>query len=500
MKKTILHFLLCFCQCLLAALAFAACRGGEHEPDEEWEEREQGTYVQLTIRSGNHYATRADGPQGGENQEGEAESQHSESKVYNATILLYQSANGINATASEAKQIRIAYAFYAPTMKEVSQTEYQSPLLHDEKIHIQRGTYHVLVVVNMGDMTHCAGRTLADVRDLTTLGHVRTSDGSASLADGSAPDAALPGLPWQGRSQQADTYDAFWMTSSADCIVSFGGLDGPEHPVQVEASVSRLAARIDFSPGDGEYSEAPLNFTPMGESGAVTVSRYYKYAISNGDTFILTGWCPINLRQDECYLFRRVSDYNDGTHIDYLGQEKAVNIGTESQPLWQQTNYVIDPLTAKKDWTNASHPPTADFFNRKYHNYFYVAADEAVDAERLPSTAFQIQGPAASNVFYTLGYAVENTLRNDSPKERYATGIVLKGYYRKNDGTYVNKNYVYYIRHSDPTNSNSEALVMKYGIVRNNVYRVRVGSVSQTGIIVLEAMNWINIYADDIYL
>ena len=99
---------------------------------------------------------------------------------------------------------------------------------------------------------------------------------------------------------------------------------------------------------------------------------------------------------------------------------------------------------------------------------------------------------------------MENTQRSDSPKERFATGIIIKGYYAKKgvggDYTYAAKNYVYYVRHSDPSNSNSDALVMKYGIVRNNVYRIYINKVSPTGLILIETMNWLNVRADEIYM
>ena len=514
MKKEISQILLLLCQCCLAVLALAACRGGEEEiGDIVPEDREQGTFFQLTIHTGERSATRVNGPQGGENNEGTLGSSNNENKVYNATVLFYQSADGINATAADAQQIRIVYAFYTPTMEKVSDAEYQSPLLHDDKIYIQRGSYHVLVLVNMGDMTHLKGMTLAEVRDMTTLGHVRNPNGSDAFGDAATLDASLPGLPWRGRDKNVAAYDGFYMTSSADCSVSFGGVDGPEHPVQVVASVSRLAARIDFSPGSGHYSTTSLTFTPVGKS-EVTVKAYYEYGVSRGfpesttddDKYILTGWCPINLRQDECYLFRRVSEYNDGSHLDYLGTEKAVNIGTEADPLWQQTNYVMDPLTPQKNKANAEAATNAFPFAKTFNKYRYVPANSVVNVGDIAPEEFQLSsgGEGTGDIYYPLAYAIENTLRSDSPKERYATGIILKGYYAKNDGagnfSYVEKNYVYYIRHSDPTNSNSDALVMKYGIVRNNVYRVKVGSVTPAGIIILEVMNWLNVYADDIYL
>ena len=64
----------------------------------------------------------------------------------------------------------------------------------------------------------------------------------------------------------------------------------------------------------------------------------------------------------------------------------------------------------------------------------------------------------------------------------------------------MNKTFEYFIRHVDPNNSNSDALIMKYGIVRNHVYQVAVSGVSSLGIILIEVRSWIPKEAPDIYL
>ena len=518
MKSTELS-LICvrLCQYCLAVLALVACSSDREDFTDE-AGRDKGTYFQLSICTEAGRQTRAAGPAGGEAGDGSLTARGKENVAYNATVLLYHSEKGMNATAAEAQNIKIEYAFYSPTLDYVvvdGVGMYRSPLLHDPG-YVQSGTYHLLVLVNMGDMTCLKGKSLYQVRDLTTRSNVRSSDGSSYT--GGSPEhlsdvtmlqlgSSLPGLPWSGSGMNVGTYDYFYMTSSDDLSLTFGSLSGPDNPVRIQADVSRLAARIDFSPGNtGEYTTTELTFTPTGES-SVTLNSYYKYAVKNaggtatGDYYYLVGWCPINLRQDECYLFRRVSDYADGTHLDYLGKERAVDIGTASEPgLMQQVNYVLDPLTAQKTSLLSGLDYAA------VYNKYYDGSTTPLPA----ASEFQLRHDGELDMeedgrrYHVLAYAMENTQRSDSPKERFATGIILKGYYAKKgaggDYTYTAKNYVYYIRHSDPTNSNSDALVMKYGIVRNNVYRIYINKVSPTGLILIETMNWLNVRADEIYM
>ena len=87
----------CLCRLLLlllpALVVVSACdkdsaAGAEGEP-------EYNTYLQITLHTGSMVpATR--GPQGGENGDGNLTAIERECAVYNATILLYKDANGIN--------------------------------------------------------------------------------------------------------------------------------------------------------------------------------------------------------------------------------------------------------------------------------------------------------------------------------------------------------------------------------------------------------------------
>lgn len=99
-----------------------------------------------------------------------------------------------------------------------------------------------------------------------------------------------------------------------------------------------------------------------------------------------------------------------------------------------------------------------------------------------------------------LVYAKENTITIGANKKAYVTGLLFTGYYKKAGEAAVQKTYEYFIRHTDPYNSNSDALAMKYGIVRNHVYQVRINSVSSMGLILIQVRDWIPIVAPDIDL
>ena len=82
---------------------------------------------------------------------------------------------------------------------------------------------------------------------------------------------------------------------------------------------------------------------------------------------------------------------------------------------------------------------------------------------------------------------MENTTFDNS--EEYATGLVFKGkYYELSDWDTTNKQpkagksgtdkyYTYTIRHSDPTDAGPKTAPMYYGIVRNNIYRIKIEGV-----------------------
>lgn len=88
---------------------------------------------------------------------------------------------------------------------------------------------------------------------------------------------------------------------------------------------------------------------------------------------------------------------------------------------------------------------------------------------------------------YILDYVMENTTTDNA--EAYSTGLIFKGKYYESsewDATKhrpiagakgTKKEYTYTLRHSDPSGSGTTADPMHFGVVRNNIYQVKVEGV-----------------------
>ena len=211
----------------------------------------------------------------------------------------------------------------------------------------------------------------------------------------------------------------------------------PSKPIVVE----RLAARIDFET-DKEYNET---------------DEYYEYNVegSSGDRFLLRSIQVKNKLTSRTSLIKRVATDTDikSSSITYLGDEDATVDG-------KATNYVLDP------WTTGKTSPTMP---------------EGLTYE---STDFlSVQPVIAGKNYFILDYTMENTLPVGAPLATYATALVFKGdyYVASNGETREGVEYTYYIRHSDPENAvdaGGEVHCMKYGIVRNTIYRVKITKVN----------------------
>lgn len=211
----------------------------------------------------------------------------------------------------------------------------------------------------------------------------------------------------------------------------------PTEPVVVE----RLAARIDFEQTNGTYHNA----------------GYYEYTVdgTSGDKFHLRSIQVKNKLTSGTYLIKRVTtDTGINSTIKYLGDE------TEDATIdGKATNYVLDPWTKGK--TSSTMPE-----GLTYESTDFLSVQPVIEGKD----------------YFILDYTMENTLPVDAPLATYATALVFKGdYVAANGDTKEGVEYTYYIRHSDPENAvdaGSEVHCMKYGIVRNTIYRVKITKVN----------------------
>lgn len=422
--------------------AFASCAGSTDDDDGKSDAFKGEAYftVQVAVAGDTKATSRAAGPQGGEDGDGSRETAfENEYKVNNVCVFLYSSATGIS--DGEAK-IEQAFYFEKPTEKP-GNAKYDKVYTFEKKqclpIVVSKA-YHVLVVANAGNITPTyLNKKLSELRDA----HLKAFD---------------------------PTSKNFIMTSEKDAtteLTSAGGNatgDGTEaNPLTVNVDIERLAARIDIDPGEGWY----VPTTP----GTGTYAFDVKDASNNlVGGFVLESILPYNKLTSGEFCIKRVGD-KTGATLTYLGDET-----TTSETDKTATNYVIDPWTSGK---NAGSTPSDLKYNvRKLNDAGWPSATGYLPVRK-------VLGSTSS--FFILDYAMENTTFDNL--EEYATGLVFKGkYYELSDWDTTNKQpklgksgtdkyYTYTIRHSDPTGAGPKTAPMYYGIVRNNIYRIKIEGV-----------------------
>lgn len=376
-------------------------------------------YISVSISAnGNYEHTRAAGPMagpmGGEEGNGREDAFENEYQINNLTVLVYSG----NINSSDAT---ITKAFYFPYplgtyVDGVSpvQKVYTFTQPIDNLEGIDENTPYHLIAV-------CNAGNLSSL-ERKTISSVR--------------DYLITNVC---SSERTD----FVMSSENDgATIKFdfseSNIVEPSKPIVVE----RLAARIDFET-DKQYNE--------------TDGGYYEYAVdgTSGDKFRLRSIQVKNKLTSGTYLIKRVTTDADinSSSITYLGDEDATVDG-------KATNYVLDPWTKGK--TSSTMPEGLTY--------------ESTDF--LP-----VQPVIAGKNYFILDYTMENTLPVDAPLATYATALVFKGdyYVASNRETREGVEYTYYIRHSDPENAvdaGGEVHCMKYGIVRNTIYRVKITKVN----------------------
>ncbi|MEE1222354.1 MAG: fimbria major subunit [Bacteroidaceae bacterium] len=485
---------------LTTALGLAGCRD-THDRVLDNVEETFSTHLRVTVHvNADRGMTRAAGPVGGEDGDGREPGVNHENEVDNVTVLLYKDDAGIN-TAGDPT---IQYAFYTRDLtrddKDLGDGKtlisYTSEVLNYRE-PLAPGTYHVIVLANTGCRTDLEGRPLSEVRDMwVTRPYTLTYDAATGV-----PDIA--------------NADNFVMTSAKDARVDISGDGGADHVKHVSVSVERLAARIDFSPGplNTDTGAVPEKGKAVwvkdeevsidGIEEAQTLTGY-QYVVVNASTkeatndrFILTSVTPFNCLNSGTYSIKRVRNTlaSGAAELEYLGQEKTDADGNG-------VNYVVDPWTDLK-LTNE------DADGLIYRNHLRNSSELLPETDRWtvkePGEEGWFTPDGAGMKYHILDYTQENTMPPGHGKEHYATGLLLSGYYGhwnkgRNTITYTPQNYHYYIRHADPNGSSNEGLPMKYGVVRNNIYRIHVSSVNSLGQIQIVVSEWNRIDVPEIQI
>lgn len=411
---------------LLLVMSFASC-ASDTTSDLPLPSKDMKAYLQVKVTvegSGDTRASRAaTGPKGGEDGDGDRREQgiNHENDVNSLTVLLYKSDKDKKDLSEADATIDYVYTFTnlnkVTTSSGRDATYTTVPREIDASIVGKK--YHVIVIANADDMTsRCKGKKLSEVRDLQ-MSKVCTRDADITK------------------------FSNFIMSSKKDAKIDFTKEGSETNPYLVEVDIERLAARIDIIP-NATYD--------------VTGKGYY-YNVMDGTNVIggfkLESVTPTKVMTSGEYLIKRVSSDKDVSTVTYFGQE-VMNPTTKAS-----TNYVVCP------WT-------------KNRTGLTLAEAEG------PASLYNVQ-EVASTKSYILDYVMENTTTDNA--EDYSTGLIFKGkYYEETEWDATKKQpkagsigkekeYTYTLRHSDPSGSGTTADPMHFGVVRNNIYQVKVDGV-----------------------
>ena len=423
MKKITLSLL-----ALLLVMSFASC-ASDTTSDLPLPSKDMKAYLQVKVTvegSGDTRASRATtGPQGGEEGDGREPGINHENDVNSLTVLLYKSDKDKKDLSEADATIDYVYTFTnlnKVTTSSGSDATYTT-VPREIDASIVGKNYHVIVIANADDMTsRCKGK-ISEVRDLQ-MSKVCTRDADIT------------------------NFSNFIMSSKTDAMIDFTKEGSETDPYVVNVDIERLAARIDIIP-NATY---------------VDTDKGYYYNVMDGTNvvggFKLESVTPTKVMTKGEYLIKRVSSDKTVPSVTYFGLETkdADN---------KATNYVVCPWTKDRTGlTLAEAEGPASLYNVKETTSTSTAVEEAS---------------------YILDYVMENTTTDN--KEDNSTGLIFKGkYYESSEwdatkkqpkagATETEKEYTYTLRHSDPSGSGTKADPMHFGIVRNNIYQVKVDGV-----------------------
>lgn len=393
-------------------------------------------------------------PWGGESGNGDHRGETYERTVNNMSMLFFHPAKN-DLTDGEA---RIEKVIYFPNVSSdgtrTLAVEVDSKFLNDTKLRF-------LVVANVGDLSAYQGRKLSDVRDQLITDVFNRADNATFTKTG-----------------ELDGYSTFVMSSHGQSSLTFKrGSGTEENPYLIDHVIERLAARIDIMP-----------HTELYEPSKKTGLCKYCYNVKQGTDiiggFVLEYVRPYNVLTSQEYVFKRTATDASLANLKYLGLE-------EDDGNNQNTNYVVDPTSLNKSEATFKYPKNTDEYwaNATYEPFYQTRIAHKTHTN-------SIGGKATFNPetdYYILDYVKENTSFDND--EQYATGLVFKGkYYEADDWDATNvvpktghesngtdKAYTYVIRHSDPKGTGTVSDPMHYGIVRNNIYRVRIDGITGKG-------------------
>lgn len=407
---------------ILLVMSFASC-ASDTTSDLPLPSKDMKAYLQVKVTvegSGDTRVSRATkGPQGGEGGDDREPGINHENDVNSLAVLLYESDKN---DLSEA-DATIDYVYTFTNLNKVTTSSGSdatyTTVPREIDASIVGKNYHVIVIANADDMTsRCKGK-ISEVRDLQ-MSKVCTRDADITK------------------------FSNFIMSSKKDAMIDFTKEGSETNPYVVDVNIERLAARIDIIP-NATFDAA---------------SNAYYYDVKDGANVIggfkLESVTPSKVLTKGEYLIKRVSSDAAVSAVTYFGLEE-MDATTKAS-----TNYVVCP------WT-------------KNHTGLTLAEAEG------PASLYNVKKTTAGDESYILDYVMENTTTDNA--EANSTCLIFKGKYYESsnwDATQhrpiasakgTDKEYTYTIRHSDPNGTGPSTAPMYYGIVRNNIYQVKIEGV-----------------------
>lgn len=408
-------------------MSFASC-ASDTTSDLPLPSKDMKAYLQVKVTvdgSGDTRASRAiTEPLGGEEGNGRETGLDNENAVNSLTVLLYKS----DKDDLSDDNVIIDYVYTFTNLNKVTpptsgkDATYTTASKEIDAAIVDKN-YHVIVIANADDMTsRCKGKKISEVRDLT-MSKVCTRDADITK------------------------FSNFIMSSKKDAKIDFTKEGSETDPYQVEVDIERLAARIDIIP-NATYDDTNQGYYYDVKDGANVIGGFKLESVT-----------PSKVMTKGEYLIKRVSSNAAVSSVTYFGEELMDATSKAS------TNYVVCP------WTN-------------------IHTSTTLSNAEGPASLYNVKKTTSTSTTdpsYILDYVMENTTTDN--KEAYSTGLIFKGKYfeetewdkattrPKAGATGTDKEYTYTLRHSDPSGSGTTSDPMHFGVVRNNIYQVKVEGV-----------------------
>ena len=399
-------------------------------------------------------------PFGGEDGNGDHKGETYERTVNNMSMLFFHSEKEDLTDGDVTIDNVIYFPTVTPDGKRTIAVEVDPKFLKDTSLRF-------LVIANVGDLSDYRGRKLSAVRDqLITDVFKRTDDATFT------------------KKGELVGYSTFVMSSRGQSSLTIKSGSGTKSdPYLINHEIERLAARIDIMPHVQRYK---LDDKTHLCNYCYNVTQTAGTDIIGG--FVLEYVRPYNVLTSKEYVFRRTATDASLANLKYLGLEEA-------DGKKQNTNYVVDPTSQDKSLATFNYPKNTseNWANASYESFYQTRDAGKTHSHSNGSRASDTNPYDPETAYYILDYVKENTSFDNN--EKYATGLVFKGkYYEAEDWDAAKKEpiaghelkgkdkaYTYVIRHSDPTGNGTTNDIMHYGIVRNNIYRVRIDGITGKG-------------------